>query len=119
MQGTLVGYLGKNPETRESQNGSFTIFTVAENIYNPETGERDITVWYSVIMNGRRGEVVANHFSKGDGIIVHGESQGIWQGDNGNANINFRATSFTFPPSTTASDTGNTPQVMPGDDPFA
>lgn len=126
MQGTLVGYIGQDPQIRESMNGTFTTFSVAENHYNPETQERDITTWYSVIINGRRGEVIAANFDKGDGIILHGESQGVWQGDNGNVSINFRARDFTFPPR--APQGGGKPaaqgapvaaQAAMGDDPFA
>jgi single-strand DNA-binding protein len=122
MQGTVVGRLGKTPELKQTSSGSpMVTFSVAEDIYNRESGEKE-GKWYSVIGFGRKAEVIAEHFQKGDGIVLHGEAGLVWVGDNGQNSTNFQMRDFDFPPGKgnggSGDDFSQAPAAGPEEDPF-
>ena len=127
MFGSIVGHLGTDPELREAEGGGYKYarLTVAQNKYNPETRERDITMWYSVFFPGRKGEVVAQNFKKGDPIILHGEMQKVYVNDKGNPSLDFRAYDFEFVPRNggtsemASAPVGEAMDTGMGGDPFA
>jgi len=70
LNATLVGRLGRDPETRTTQSGkSITSASVA---YDTGWGERKATTWIKVEIWGNRGEKWAEYHQKGSTVIVHG-----------------------------------------------
>ncbi len=69
---TVGGHLGRDPETKYSQSGtaitSFSVATSSKDGHGNET-----TTWWRCTSFGKRGEVVAQYFRKGDPILVQGE----------------------------------------------
>lgn len=66
---TFIGHLGRDPETREAGSSKVCKFSIAVN--NPRRKD-DPTLWVDVEFWGRQGEVVGQHFFKGDPILVTG-----------------------------------------------
>lgn len=66
---TFIGHLGRDPEIREAGSSKVCKFSIAVN--NPRRKD-DPTLWVDVEFWGRQGEVVEQHFSKGDPILVSG-----------------------------------------------
>ena len=66
--------LGKDPEVREVGETTVTRLWLAESEkYKNKAGEQvENTNWWSAEIWGRRGEVVAEYFKKGDGIVLRG-----------------------------------------------
>jgi len=118
MKGTVVGYLGKDPEKKISQNGNeYVAFSIAENHYNPETKERE-PYWINAKMSGRQGDLFMKHFRKGSFAIVNGDQGMPFMGTNGSIQGTMWANGFEFPPKSMNSDTetGGTETSM--EDPF-
>jgi len=69
ISATIVGRLGADPETRQAGQHSVTEFRVAT---THGFGDRKVSTWLSVSLWGKKGEVAANHHSKGDQIIFTG-----------------------------------------------
>lgn len=68
---TIAGRLGKDAETRRTQNGDPVCnFSVAVDSY--EGGQKG-TQWFDVSFWGRRGEKLAPHLTKGTSVCVAGE----------------------------------------------
>lgn len=117
MKGTLVGYLGRDPEEKIAKSGNtYVAFSVAENHYNRNTQSRE-TLWYNVTVTGVDAKTILQNFVKGSGIILYGFSNMPWVGDNGNVQIPFFATGFDFPPK--AGNSTSAAEVSTDDDPFA
>lgn len=72
---TILGRLGKDPETTSFDNGSVTSFSVASSeTYKDKQGQRkEKTDWHNVSFWGKQGEVVAKYFKKGDSILLEGK----------------------------------------------
>ncbi len=69
---TLMGHLGRDPETKFSQAGTaITTFSIATSRKDGQGNET--TTWWRCTVFGKRGEVVAQYFRKGDPILVQGE----------------------------------------------
>jgi len=67
----IAGHLGKDPEMGSTAGGTDACkFSVAVS-----TGFKDNkkTTWYSCVFYGKQSHVIAQHFSKGDSIILSGE----------------------------------------------
>ena len=79
----INGRLAKDPETRMTQTGkSVVTFTVA---VDRGYGDNKKTIFYDCVVWNRDGEFVAEHFHKGDGIIVTGTMDyRDWQDKDGN-----------------------------------
>jgi single-strand DNA-binding protein len=71
----LIGRLGKDPETRNFENGSVTTFSLATSeTYKDRSGNRqEKTEWHNISFWGKQGEIVAKYFKKGDSILVEGK----------------------------------------------
>ena len=69
---TLMGHLGRDPETKHSQSGTtITTFSIATSRKDGQGNET--TTWWRCTVFGKRGEVVAQYFRKGDPILIQGE----------------------------------------------
>jgi len=69
----LIGHLGQDPETGESQAGTkFVRFSIATNeSYKNDKGEKtEDTQWHNVTAWGKTAEIVENHCSKGDHVAI-------------------------------------------------
>lgn len=73
---TLIGHLGKNPETRYLPSGeAVTNFSIAttESWKDKATGEKkELTEWHRISTFGRRAEVAAEYLKKGDPVYIEG-----------------------------------------------
>lgn len=73
---TLIGRLGKDPETKTLDGGnSVTSFSLATTEkYKNKAGEyQDATEWHNVTMWGKTGENFAKYHNKGDMACVSGK----------------------------------------------
>lgn len=76
----IVGNLGRDPETRSTQNGAQVVsFSVAttESWRDKATGERkDKTEWHNVIIwNENIGKIAAQYLRKGSRVYLEGQIQ--------------------------------------------
>ena len=73
----LGGHLTRDPELRQAQNDTTLCkFGVA---INRKRGEREETCFVDLVAFGRTAEVIAEHFRKGDPILVEGRlSYSTW-----------------------------------------
>lgn len=75
----LIGYLGRDPEVRYSQQGTAVAqFSVAtsERWKDKESGElREHTEWFAVKTFGRRAEVAGEYLHKGSRIYIEGRKR--------------------------------------------
>ena len=72
----LVGTLGRDPETKQFQNGgSICNFSIAtsEAWQDKTTGERkEQTEWHSITANGRLAEIAQQYLRKGSQVYIEG-----------------------------------------------
>lgn len=69
---TLVGHLGHDPETKYAHSGTGIVtFSIATSRKDGQGNE--VTTWWRCTCFGKRGEVIAQYFKKGDPILVQGE----------------------------------------------
>jgi single-strand DNA-binding protein len=69
---TIVGHLGRDPETKYSQAGTaITKFAIATSRKNGQGAET--TTWWRCTCLGKRGENITQYVKKGDPILVQGE----------------------------------------------
>jgi len=83
QQTVILGNLGKDPEMKYSASGTaITTFSVA---VSEKYGEGpETTEWYSVVAWDKRAETIAEHFHKGDSILVTGRMKTrSWDGPDG------------------------------------
>ena len=85
----VMGNLGADPETRYMPSGeAVTNLSIAttDKWKDKQTGEpKEKTEWHRVSFFGRRAEVIAEYFRKGDQIYVEGQIQTRkWQDNDGN-----------------------------------
>jgi single-strand DNA-binding protein len=85
----IIGNLGQDPETKYLPSGdAVTNLSVAttDRWKDKQTGEeKERTEWHRVAFFGRRAEVIAEFFSKGDPIYVEGSLQTRkWEDKEGN-----------------------------------
>lgn len=71
---TLVGRLGKDPETRSAGSTSVTKFTVAtDEKFTDKAGEKqERTEWHNVVAWGKLGEICAKYLKKGKLVYIEG-----------------------------------------------
>lgn len=68
---TIAGRIGKDAETRSTQNGDqVTGFTVA---VDEGYGDKKRTFWFDCSLWGKRGEKLAPYLTKGSNVTVCGE----------------------------------------------
>jgi single-strand DNA-binding protein len=73
---TLVGYLGKDPESRTTPQGRMvTKFSLAttERWKGKNGDQNDRTDWHHIVMWGRSAEVASEYLKKGDCCLVEGK----------------------------------------------
>lgn len=71
---SLIGNLGKAPETKITDKGTFvTSFSIASNsVRNTREGREEKTDWFRVIAFGKQAETIARFVQKGHRICVQG-----------------------------------------------
>ena len=68
---TIAGNVGKDAETRSTQNGDkVTSWTVA---VEDRQGQEKRTIWFDCTLWGKRGESLAQYITKGGKVAVSGE----------------------------------------------
>lgn len=74
---TLLGRLGKDPETKTLSNGNnITTFSIAtsEKWKDKNSGEmQESTQWHNIVSYGKQGEVLAKYLKKGNQIYIEGK----------------------------------------------
>lgn len=67
---SIIGNLGKAPETKISDNGTLMAsFSIASNTFrNTPEGKEQKTDWFRVIAFGRQAETLARYVKKGTGL---------------------------------------------------
>jgi len=72
---TIIGFIGKNAETKQLPNGTVTKFSVATTrSWKDEKGEwKDKTQWHTVVAYGSGFAQLASRLSKGAHVFVQGE----------------------------------------------
>lgn len=98
INATIVGRLGRDPETRDVNGTTVCNIAVATDY---GWGDNKITTWTRVAVWGKRAEALAQHFGKGDGIEVRGELY-LREADNGRSYLEMRADSWSFLPRSNA-----------------
>jgi single-strand DNA-binding protein len=87
---TIIGNLGRNPETRINANNTFIAnFSIAVN-HQRRSGGSEVkqTDWYNITATGRQAEVLAEHARKGDPLLVEGkQTVNPWTDREGNARV--------------------------------
>ena len=76
----LVGHLGRDPETRHTQDGAAIVnlsVATSENWRDKSSGERrEKTEWHRVVIfNERLGEVAQKYLKKGSKVYIEGQLQ--------------------------------------------
>lgn len=87
-QATIIGTLGRDPETKTFQNGgSITSFSVAvnESWNDKNTGEKkEHTEWLNIVANGKLAEICAQYLKKGSKVYICGKIKTRkWQAQDG------------------------------------
>lgn len=67
---SLIGNLGRDPETRDFDDNSVTSFPIAVNI--KQKGKDDTANWYDISVWGKRGKVCEEYLSKGSQVYIEG-----------------------------------------------
>jgi single-strand DNA-binding protein len=66
---TVVGNLGRDPETREAGSSTVCSFSIA---YNRKSKGEEFTDWYNVDAWGKLGELCQKYLQKGSAVVVSG-----------------------------------------------
>ena len=73
---TVMGVLGRDPETKQFPNGgSVTTFSVATSEFwkDKATGERrEATEWHKITTNNRLAEIASKYLKKGGKVYIEG-----------------------------------------------
>jgi len=76
---TLIGYVGKDPQTLETKNGDIAKFSLATSTYwkDKSTGEKkQHTEWHSIVVtNPGLVKLVQNYVKKSDKLFIEGRIQ--------------------------------------------
>ena len=103
---TIVGYLGRDPETRFTSEGSavcnFSVATTEKR--KDKAGDiQEVTTWFSVVLFGRQAEVAGEYLAKGSHVYLEGVlSLQEWTDREGatRTTLNVRGTDIKFLSST-------------------
>ena len=72
---TISGRLGRDPETKMTNDGQeWCTFSVAVNRY-AKKGEKNQADWFNCTAFGKTAAFIAKYFKKGDGITIAGHMQ--------------------------------------------
>lgn len=69
---TIVGHLGRDPETRQVGDKNVANFSVA---VTKKRGQKETTTWFDVAAWGRLSDVCGNYLKKGSAVMVVGDLQ--------------------------------------------
>lgn len=96
-QVTLIGHLGRKPESKKTPSGdTVTSFSLAT---NKRRRDGDLTTWWNCTAWRKTGELIAQYFDKGDPILIVGEpSQRPYTTQDGREGValDVEVQSFTF-----------------------
>jgi single-strand DNA-binding protein len=67
----IIGNLGRDPETRQSQSGMAVARLSVATTYKPREGEPQ-TEWHRVVVFGRQAESCERYLAKGSSVAVEG-----------------------------------------------
>ena len=103
---TIVGYLGRDPETRLTSEGSavcnFSVATTEKR--KDKAGDvQEVTTWFSVVLFGRQAEIAGEYLAKGSHVYLEGVlSLQEWTDREGatRSTLNVRGTDIKFLSST-------------------
>ena len=114
---SIIGNLGKAPETKISDNGTLMAsFSIASNTFRKTSeGKEQKTDWFRVIAFGRQAETLAQYVKKGTGLAVQGRlTFNPWVDRDGNpqAGADIILQEFQFLPGGRREDSG-VPGAMP------
>ncbi len=88
---TIIGNLGRNPETRVNANNTFIAnFSIAVNHQRKTaTGEQvKKTDWYNITATGKQAQVLAEYAKKGDPLYIEGKQTfNPWTDREGNSRV--------------------------------
>ena len=73
---TLIGNLGKDPESKKLSNGTFlSTFSIATNeVYKNNKGDKVTdTQWHNCIAWGKTAEIIKDLLKKGKEVVVRGK----------------------------------------------
>lgn len=87
---TIIGNLGRDPQTRINVNNTFIAnFSVAVNYKRKTaTGEVEQTDWYNITATGKQAEVLAEHARQGDPLFIEGKQTiNPWTDREGNPRV--------------------------------
>ncbi len=88
---TIIGNLGRNPETRVNANNTFIAnFSIAVNHQRKTaTGEQvKKTDWYNITATGKQAQILAEYARKGDPLLVEGKQTfNPWTDREGNSRV--------------------------------
>lgn len=70
-QVTLIGHLGRDPETKTVGSDTVTSFSLAT---SRKRKDQEFTTWWNCSMWGDRGKRIGQYLGKGDPILVVGEA---------------------------------------------
>lgn len=78
----IVGNLGRDPEQRYTPSGAAVVTVAVATSRKRQNNET--TTWWKATIWGKSGETLAQHFRKGDPILLEGEPYlESWQGRDG------------------------------------
>jgi len=83
----LIGNLGRDPETRQTQNSAVCNFSIAttEVYFDSDKQKQERVEWHNITVWGKRGEALGNILHKGSRIYVEGRLQTQkWDDKDGN-----------------------------------
>jgi len=93
---TVVGNLGRDPETKEAGSSSVCSFSIA---HNRKAKGDEFTDWYNVDAWGKLGELCQQYLAKGRTVVVSGSlAQRAYETKDGEARVSLdiRATDVHF-----------------------
>ena len=96
----LVGYLGRDPETRYTSGGQAVAnFSVAtDESYKDRNGERQKrTEWHKIVVWGKQAEIAQQYLKKGSLVYIEGRIQTReWQDKEGQKRTSFEIVASNF-----------------------
>ena len=80
----IIGRLGKDPETRNTDNGTVANFSVAvSEVYKDKNGEKkEITEWFNIVLWKGLADIAAKYLKKGSLVYIEGKMRTrTWEKD--------------------------------------
>ena len=109
----LTGNLAQEPEVRDVNDSVVCELRVATSEWN---GKERVPEYHNVVFWGDQAEKVAEHFSKGDGIVIEGSIRTrSWETESGERRYRTEVRGFRweFPPGRRGDSNGSTANSRP------